>query len=584
MKHFYLSACLFVTLASQSFTLNAKEIFLSASGSDLNNGSTATTAFATLQKVMENVEDGDVVYVSGLIKVPAEIAKNGGQITFVGIGDKGDSGFDGMKTNRIFSTVNTSLSFTNLSLINCFAQGTGGALYMQGGKLYMDYCIVSNNATNCKANSTGGAIRGHNCNIEINNSEFYNNKGQMGGAIELRGGNIAVYSTVFTNNHAASATSGVWDGGVAGGAMSLVDVGTSKFQYCTINNNVSDAHAGAFNIAGGSTRSMIIQSCSIIGNIAGGQDGTYAPGTDVLANGRHKAHGGAFMVTFPGTDNGKGESTCKMVIASTTIANNYCGQAGGVMLLSGNGLEGQELDLINCTITKNETADNIGNSGGFAIQDKKLKLNIINTILEGNWAISSNRWSDGWFKTTPVTVKNSVVGFIYENDKYTYDVDFNSYWLTTPDGNTTDLTSGIDPQMDCTADCFPLQRNSVGTAMGDNALAATYGVTVDQKGQPLNKPYIGAIQSLIGENIPEVPLTATKILGVQETGLNGNLSFVVDGNRIVSSDNAKVEVFTLTGQKLVDAKGGTTVALPKGNYIVRTSVNDKSQSKKLVIK
>ncbi|MCI6617871.1 MAG: T9SS type A sorting domain-containing protein [Prevotella sp.] len=583
MKQFYLSACMAIALLGQSIGGNAKDIFLSSTGNDTNDGLTASTAYATLQKAMGNVADGDIVYVSGMIKVSSEISREGGTVTFVGSGDKGESGFDGNGTNRIFSTVNASLSFRNLTVMNCKAQGTGGALYLQGGKLFVDNCVLSNNATNCQNGSTGGAIRGHNCNIEIYNSEFYNNKGQMGGAIELRGGNIAVFSTSFTNNHAASATSGVWDGGVAGGALSLVDVGTSKFQYCTIENNVSDAHAGAFNIAGGSTRTVQILSCSVIGNIAGGTDGTYAAGNDVLANGRHKAHGGAFMVTFPGTDNGKGETTCKMIIASTTIANNYCGQAGGVMLFSGNGLNGQELDLVNCTITKNETADNIGNSGGFAMQDKKVKLNIINTILEGNWAIGNNRWSDGWFKTTPVTVKNSVVGFIFENDQYTYDIDPSSYWITTPDGSTTSLTSGIDPQMECSAHCFPLQPNSKGTTMGDNAMAATYGVTVDQKGQPLTKPYIGALQSLIGENIPEIPSTPTKILNLAGNA-DGSLSFGVQGNKIVAAKNAKVEIFSLSGQKMADYIGSQTTALPNGSYVVRVSGNGKSVSRKVILK
>ena len=68
-KYFAIALCL---LSVQS--LMAKDIYLSVSGADTNNGLSESRAVATLTKALSLIEEGDNIRVSGIIDVSKDVS------------------------------------------------------------------------------------------------------------------------------------------------------------------------------------------------------------------------------------------------------------------------------------------------------------------------------------------------------------------------------------------------------------------------------------------------------------------------------------------------------------------------------
>ena len=226
-------------------TMMAKNLYVSATGNDANDGLTATTAKKTLTALDAVIEKNDVVYVSGILnlsdEIPADfnpskgygagelndvggcyvshdngkklgfnIASRGSRnwqgITFVGEDPETD-GFsgDGKWGHFILRGKNEGgTTFRNLSFVDGISNLDGGTFYIKDEAIVnFDGCVFRNNhpdwdktyklegnawKPNGTASERGGCIRTEsNCVVNINNSLFENNINRHGGAVMICG-------------------------------------------------------------------------------------------------------------------------------------------------------------------------------------------------------------------------------------------------------------------------------------------------------------------------------------------------------------------------------------------------------------
>lgn len=457
----------------------AKDVYLSALGSDENDGTTAENAVATLSKAVELAEDGDVINISGIIPVKWMLSLEKNNLNFRGTDPETD-GFDGQEQSLIIYALNKNVQFNNLTIQNCKNPGTivaGGAFSFAGGNPTFRNCVITNNEASSSADQgRGGAIYFTNSNLKIYDSKITDNKtNKESGAIQGRGGSLLIENCEITGNTSAGDC----------GAIHIVDLRESTITNSLIANNTAAKSGGALYITGSGVKALNITRTAILDNKA------------------ENGHGGAIFLSL---GNNKDNEYTPFLIGACTISGNVCTQAGGVLFLTG-GFDGtsttpetrreQVVNIVNCTITENTTKSNQGNCGGINYQDgtagkKVAQLNIINTILEGNRSLDDDRFADGWFKNAPVTIKNSIVGHIYELDKETFigSVE-NSQTETTPAGAEA-ATAGLQPLTE--EHYYPLTVGTQATTMGVVEDAMAVGLTTDQLGNALELPYIGSVQ------------------------------------------------------------------------------------------
>jgi hypothetical protein len=187
----------FIILLSSLFTVvSAKDIFLSATGNDSNNGLTGATPLASFSKAQSLASKGDTIQVSGLIDISVDPKNNSDNpgvsvnksLTIKGKSQQND-GFDGKNTSRIFLMNNSSVSLNlkNLKFVNGKINhpAGGGAIFLNGASIVGENLIFENNiSTNDENYATGGAIqivalKG----LTFKNSIFMNNTSAKSAAV-----------------------------------------------------------------------------------------------------------------------------------------------------------------------------------------------------------------------------------------------------------------------------------------------------------------------------------------------------------------------------------------------------------------
>ena len=525
-KYSYLMAALLMMGSSAM----AKDVYLSATGSDENDGLTAGNAVATLSKAVELAEDGDVINISGIIPVKWMLALEKNNLNFRGT-DAATDGFDGQEQSLIIYAVNKNVQFNNLTIQNCKNPGTvvaGGAFSFAGGNPTFRNCVLTNNEASSSADQgRGGAIYFTNSNLKIYDSEITSNvANKESGALQGRGGTLVLQNTTVSGNTAVGDC----------GAIHIVDLRQVEIDKCVITDNTAGKSGGALYITGSGVENLKVTRTFIASNKANGD------------------HGGA---VYFGLGNNKDKDYQPFLFGACTITGNECKSAGGTMFITG-GFDGtktnledgtrkeQVVNIVNCTITDNQTLSNQGNSGGINYQDgtegkKVAQLNIINTILEGNHSLDDSRFADGWFKNAPVTIKNSIVGHIYEMDKETFiGTVENSQTETTPAGAEA-TTAGLQALTE--EHYYPLTEGTQATTMGVVEDATAAGLTTDQLGNALELPYIGAVQRAEPAGETPTAISDVKLLSPTQNGsynLNGRRVsqlkkglVIVDGKKIM---------------------------------------------------
>ncbi|MBQ9667252.1 MAG: hypothetical protein IJV45_00680 [Prevotella sp.] len=503
MKRVSLSLMVFAVLSGA-----AKTIYVSPTGSDRNSGQSLASALATFDEALSRAADGDRILFTGTMRPAEAVVVDGLQDVVIEGRASGmaDNVIDGGHYCGLFQLKNGArLTLRNLVVRGGKTQQRGGAITIDKSALTMEQCELYNNQTACDVNTQGGAVYVNAGQLTMTDVTFYGNRSYQGGALSANESVVNAYNVVFEQNQTWLDDESVSRPSEARGGAAVLTNCQTVMNFCTFTGNASKGDGGALWVL---TRregcSFDMNGCAITNNRAGGPQSAVGG-----------MHGGAIIygAYAPVVAN----------IRSTTIALNTTPSAGGALFYTGDA-EGSRLNIVNCTVTKNQTLSNAGNCGGLNINDKALaEVNIVNTIVENNHCLN-NQLSDYVFGTSAhISQQNSIVG------------------------TDADDPSGIVPQMECERRCFPLMPSSRGTTMGDLSLARDYGCMADQNGQPMTKTYLGAVQSLDGEDMPHNPTDINEVTVYQtEEGAFYNLQgirvahptknlYIHQGKKVISS-------------------------------------------------
>lgn len=474
---------------------SADNIYVDAS-SATNGAGTETSPKNNLRSVVNGASSGDVIYFKGTATLNGRMdIKSGKTLTIVGWGENAtDNIIDGSGTYQLFDIGGASTAtFKNLTFKDGFRGDNvygGGALCINGGTATVEDCAFESNVTALKATSNpGGAIYGSNSvALTIKNSTFTGNKGYQGGAVAVSTGSLTMENCTFDGNNATVAS------GVSvnvnqnlGGALYLNNV-NATVTGCTFKDNVAEGHGGAIGIyENAADKTVTFQNCKMLSNKAGG--------TAFANNG---SGGGVFINT-------NAVANAIVNFYACTIAGNQCKSQGGAVNRvgdSGNnrGAETQQINFINCTITGNSTQDNRANGGGLTMFDLLTKINIINCIVEGNTAAGQNNasgdaWFARWYAPTNVTAKNSVFGYVHNNNASVTANGSTFDGRITPDGNNLINASALQAGLTQVSDFYLPSNATAAASLGVAADAASY-VTTDADGRAI-ATVPGAVQKVV---------------------------------------------------------------------------------------
>ncbi len=194
----------------------------------------------------------DVITLTGDLVLKAALPPITGTITIEG----GGHTISGNRKNRIFHVDGGRLTINNLTLENGFSLQRGGAILAERGEL-----TVNNSRFFGNTGESGGAIATlvGNRNLIINNSSFEKNRGSAyGGALHVLSGPATITNSSFVgnsagaiggaiyfdSNHAAAISNSTFSGGRAlnGGAVAAHNPKTTLTHVTMVDNTASNGH------------------------------------------------------------------------------------------------------------------------------------------------------------------------------------------------------------------------------------------------------------------------------------------------------------------------------------------------------
>jgi hypothetical protein len=454
--------------------VQAKDIYVSASGNDTNDGSTTALAVKTVSKAITIAVDDDVIHISGFISMldepagPGRPGENGGaftgtngvtyntwnaesgtsgvqilkkSLTFVG-DEAVESGFDGEDESRLFmirELKEKNLVFRHLTFKNgtndlaAWDNNQGAGVYLRATYAVFEYCKFINNVAAGAGSKEGGAVYAQNNSDDVNlgterclrfsNCEFTDNVCQNGGAIFFGYNNMLIENCLFENN-------GNFNNAISplpnarGGAIMVKRNGGDNFPI-----------------------SLKVVNTQFIGNKLSGESGTggafhyrdelenITPRTSSLwfercafieneAYGTTGTHQGGAI--FFNHEKATSNNPMTFTMVNSTMYGNRAKQGGGAMFIHRAG-SNSTMNIVNCTITENEGGDNAGfghgiyfsqnnDAGMEKVSTKDMKKYIYNTLMENNRSLSDATPSDLTVNYTPgvdLTIENSFIGKVF---------------------------------------------------------------------------------------------------------------------------------------------------------------------------
>ena len=333
----------------------------------------------------------------------------------------------GNNQSRIFhlqsTSVNpTSLTLKNLTLANGFSNEFGGAIRTEHqGKLTVENSQFKNNV----ASQGGGAIFGaYEGTVTVSGSKFDSNTATAsndergGGAIATWGGiRTTVTGSEFTNN------AGINGGAINNLAGELIIEGSKFINNSTIaaavatgkENPTLRGYGGAVYSDRGSNINSLTGTISITNSVFDGNKGRGEGGAAYLYSGNQDSvliNSSTFknneVLALPGGNGGNGGAVVQMsngankgfTISNTSFANNIAAsQGGGLWMMDA------PTTITNSTFSGNkaQATDYNGNGGAMSLYGP---TNIINTTIANNYA----GWVGGGVAAndSPVTVTNTI--------------------------------------------------------------------------------------------------------------------------------------------------------------------------------
>jgi hypothetical protein len=618
----------------------AKDLYLSATGNDANDGLTNATAVKTLGRIHALIGVGDIIHISGIIDISQEVKGGanevgtnlyqpggehwGGFFFTAGvwhnskmIGTNPDTdGFDAKSGSRIFRIDGGTHSFENLSFTGGadIVNDGGSGLWLRSSTCTFTNCTFTNNAPLPDAadptkfvntNGRGGAFHITNASTVFYNCYFAENANTMGGALFIMGGTVSAIGCVF-EYHDLSLI-----GNSDGGAIYMWNNGNPivNIDRCIFQNNAVARDGGAIAMKNLTER----ENFKTVLNIT----------NSAFVRNESFGTGGAFYLN--NTRLGTNDS---ITIANTTFFGNVAEREGGALYL-GNAQPNSLFTMVNTSVIANYTRGNGGFGAGLTVNgtnDSKMLKRIYNSIFDKNSSVSQGIYSDLLYRlpegaSAPGTNSDGEKELIIANTYISTTLSGNGVtanWLTNEnypgnDINYTSVThpgddwivdyvnaSGIDDdpeyylqQSDFPVYAIPLQDDAPARTFGNAEYLTTFGIAAtDQLGKERvvegSACAVGASEATQAEiedgTFEDYPYYPTGIVRFRPTQ-PGN-AFAVSGDivsLIQQRPDAALTLYGLTGSLLRRGNGQLSIAgLPGGVYIVRAQVAGQQWVQKIV--
>lgn len=163
----------------------------------MGNGS-SQNPFKTIEHAITNSENDTTVYLND-----GEYAGDGNRnitidksVTLIGKSQQ-NTIINGQSAERLFNVSSAGkLTLINITLLNAYSAGNGGAIYCEGGEINIINCIVKNSSSD----ENGGVIYNNLGTLNIENSAFINNSACDYGGVLYTLGTTVIKNTNFTEN------------------------------------------------------------------------------------------------------------------------------------------------------------------------------------------------------------------------------------------------------------------------------------------------------------------------------------------------------------------------------------------------
>ncbi|MBE9155745.1 DUF4347 domain-containing protein [Nodosilinea sp. LEGE 06152] len=287
-------------------------------------------------------------------------------------------------------------NFVGITLVDTLLKNNkadrGGALQVGAGAqvTIRNSVFDSNDGTLTNNGKSGGAISTNSAGgagglgfLVVENSQFTNNKGYVGGAIYNISSPLTVKNSTFLNNTSKREGGAIFSDGAGPGGAGTTQGGTIYIANSWFEGNKSTDGGGALYIWSYGPDKLRVEDSTLVGN-------TVTPGT--YSRGR----GGGLEV------NGG-----SVILRNVAVANNVAQTQGGGLWVQ----TSLPVDITNSTFSSNRVNQDAGGAM-FINTGASTPVNITNSTIVNNFAGRANGalWMNGGNKDS-ITLRNSIVAF-----------------------------------------------------------------------------------------------------------------------------------------------------------------------------
>ena len=374
MKKILLTTIVMIIIATRALTAQTTYHVKSNGGSDSNNGTSWTSAFATLQKALEKADSGDHIWVAAGTYKPTVKTGNGTENRDMAFILKSNvqifGGFAGTETTLEQRDWDTNATILSGDLDNNGTISDGDAYHVivsvgNVGNACLDgFRITGGNANSTDTiivngqeayRNTGGGMYNFSSSPNVANSVFSGNYATFGGGVF----NTTNSDPTFTNVTILANTAGD-----TGGGMYNIDVCAPTLTKVTISSNSAESGGGMYNFEA----TLTLTEVTISENTAETGGGMFnylslLTLSNVIVSGNEGEYSGGGIMNYE----------CSTTLTNILISGNYAMLGGGYYDMSSSST------LINVTICGNSDV-----VGGGAMVTSQSPSTIHNTVVWGN--------------------------------------------------------------------------------------------------------------------------------------------------------------------------------------------------------